>query len=63
MKCCGSPTTSTVDNVPSPARTTTGVVQAMLFGEVLKPLTAALGPVGDTAVGSIVAAWFVPKQP
>jgi hypothetical protein len=33
-------------------------VEAIVFREVLKPLTAALGPVGDVAIGSVADALF-----
>jgi len=34
-------------------------MEALLFSEILKPLTAALGPVGDVAVASVTAKLFV----
>lgn len=36
-----------------------GVMQALLFAEILKPLTTALGPVGDAVLGSVAQAAFV----
>jgi hypothetical protein len=36
--------------LPSPVVQT---VEALLFGEVLKPLASALGPLGDQLIGEI----------
>jgi hypothetical protein len=36
-------------------------LEAIVFREVLKPLAAGLGPVGDVAVGSVADALFGPK--
>jgi hypothetical protein len=36
-------------------------VEAIVFREVLKPLAAGLGPVGDVAVGSVADTLFGPK--
>jgi hypothetical protein len=34
------------------------MVEAIVFREVLKPLAASLGPVGDVAVGAVADAAF-----
>jgi hypothetical protein len=46
-------------NPPDAARSATGVMQAVLFAEILKPLTEALGPVGETVLGSVAQSIFV----
>lgn len=35
------------------------VVNAVLFREILKPLAQGLGPVGETALGTVVDRLFV----
>ncbi len=63
MKCCASPTTSTAVNVPDAGRSAGQVMQAVIFSQILKPLTAALGPAGDMTVESIAQRLFVqPRQ-
>ena len=63
MKCCESPITSTVaDNAsvkPAMPIRPTDVMQAVLFSDILKPLTAALGPVGEAVTSSVVQTLFV----
>lgn len=44
-----SPTTSAA----AERRALTGTVEAVVFREVLKPLAAALGPLGDVMVGAV----------
>jgi hypothetical protein len=63
MKCCASPTTSIVVNSPAPARAAQATLQAVLFSEILKPLAANLGPVGDLAIESVVQHLFMPPRP
>ncbi|GAC1299975.1 MAG: hypothetical protein NVSMB19_05580 [Vulcanimicrobiaceae bacterium] len=63
MKCCGSPTTSTVPNlqpgdgsgaaVPSRAREVAAAFNALLLAEAFKPLTKTMGFYGDTVVGIV----------
>jgi hypothetical protein len=36
----------------------TNVLSAIVFREILKPLAAGLGPVGDVAIGSVADAIF-----
>jgi hypothetical protein len=36
----------------------TGALQAIVFREILKPLAAGLGPVGEIAVGSVADKLF-----
>jgi len=38
--------------------TATNVLEAIVFREILKPLAAGLGPVGDVAIGSVADAMF-----
>ena len=57
MKCCGSPIISTgVDPATAVVRDT---LQAVLFAEIMKPLAATLGPIGDLAIGSVAQSVFV----
>ncbi len=53
MKCCGSPTTSTVLDAPGRAREVAAAFNALLFGEAFKPLAKAMGFYGDTVVGLV----------
>lgn len=62
MKCCASPTTSTVGNAAADVRSATKAIQAIIFGEILKPLSAGLGPVGETVVASVAASLFAPSR-
>lgn len=56
MRCCASPTTSTAADARQAARE---VVNAVLFREILAPLAHGLGPVGETALGTVVDRLFV----
>ena len=38
------------------------VVSAVVFREVLAPLTARLGPVGDVALSSVTDRLFAPRE-
>jgi hypothetical protein len=60
MKCCASPTTSTAPDARAveAARVARAFTNALLFREILKPLASALGPVGETALGSVVDRLF-----
>ena len=65
MRCCVSPTTSTAADVRATGVRTDerqaarDVVNAVLFREILKPLAQGLGPVGETALGTVVDRLFV----
>ena len=60
MRCCGSPTTSTAAEPPTPpAPRPQDVMSALLFREILAPLAAGLGPVGEIVVGEVVDSLFV----
>lgn len=59
MKCSASQTTCTAPELPVRAA---GVFQALLFTQVLEPLTKSLGPVGEIALGSVAQQLFVPKR-
>jgi len=61
MKCSGTPTTCTAPDAASRAATT-NVLAAIVFREVLKPLAAGLGPVGEVAVGTVADAIFAPAR-
>lgn len=37
----------------------TNALEAVVFREILKPLAAGLGPVGEVAIGSVADAAFV----
>jgi hypothetical protein len=57
MKCCASPTTSTAaEPLPAPVVQT---VEALLFSEVLKPLAAGLGPLGEEFTAIVAERTFV----
>ncbi len=64
MRCCASPTTSTAADAaaagtqPDERQAARDVVNAVLFREILKPLAQSLGPVGETALGTVVDALF-----
>jgi len=60
MKCCASPTISTAADRVVPVVSQT--VEALVFGEVLKPLAAALGPMGDQLVEIVAERVFVPRS-
>ncbi len=71
MRCCASPTTSTAANGGAPALAAGGfaangfaanAIQAVLFSEILKPLSAALGPVGDVALAAATQGLFLPAR-
>lgn len=59
MKCNASQTTCTEPESPVRAA---GVFQALLFAQILKPLSKALGPAGEIALGSVAQQLFIPKQ-
>ncbi len=62
MKCCGSPTTFTAVNSGVRAPAAANVMQAVLFSEILKPISAALGPLGDSAVAAVTQGLFIGKS-
>ena len=55
MRCCVSPTTSTAADSARAQQ----VVDAILFREILKPLVRDLGPLAETALGSVADELFV----
>jgi len=60
MRCCGSPTTSiAAEPLPAPAPRVQDVLSAVLFREILKPLAAGLGPVGEIVIGEVADTLFV----
>jgi hypothetical protein len=61
MKCCASPTTSiAADPREQQQRTARDVMSAVLFREILKPLAAGLGPVGE--IGAVADELFVRRD-
>jgi len=57
MRCSASQITCTV---PEPRAS--AVFEALLFTQVLEPLTKSLGPVGEIALGSVAQQLFIPKS-
>jgi hypothetical protein len=43
-------------------QTVRDVTDALLFREILRPLAAALGPVGDCVLGDVAASLFVRRS-
>jgi hypothetical protein len=62
MKCSGSPTNCIAANGDARAAATSAL-EAVVFREILKPLAAGLGPVGEIAVGSVADKLFVRPNP
>ncbi len=63
----GRPTPQTAQAAPTPqtsqaARAAQTTLQALVFAEILKPLAASLGPVGDSCVTAVVQRCFDPTQ-
>jgi hypothetical protein len=63
MRCCASPTTSSAAESPlaDERRAAEQIAQAVLFREVLKPLAAGLGPVGELAAEHVADTLFAPR--
>jgi hypothetical protein len=59
MKCCGLPTVPSAADAPPAQPAAADALQAIVFGEILKPLSAALGPVGDIAVEALSQQLFM----
>ena len=65
MRCCASPTTFTAADPRADERRALAqtdaraVMSAVLFREILKPLTQGLGPVGEIALGAVADELFV----
>lgn len=59
MKCGGA--TAYIAEQAQARGAAVRAVEAIVFREVLKPLAAGLGPVGDVAVGAVADALFGPK--
>jgi hypothetical protein len=57
MKCSGSPTTCSADEAGT-RTAAANALSAIVFREILKPLAAGLGPVGEVAIGSVADAIF-----
>jgi hypothetical protein len=48
---------------PTTRSAATSALEAIVFREILKPLTAGLGPVGEVAIGSVADAIFTRPKP
>ena len=59
MKCCESPTISTAADTRDQTTIAHNQMNAMLFSQILKPLTAALGGAGDLAVDAVAQRIFM----
>jgi hypothetical protein len=60
MSSSVSPTTSiAADSREEQQRSARDVMGALLFREILKPLAAGLGPVGEVALGTVADELFV----
>lgn len=51
-------TLSSVEGPPQSRLVATSALEAIVFREVLEPLAAGLGPVGDVALGTVADALF-----
>jgi hypothetical protein len=58
MKCSASQTTCTVPEQDR-QRFVTAAFEALVFGEILKPLAAGLGPLGEIVVDAAAQRAFV----
>jgi hypothetical protein len=61
MRCCGSPTTSTVPEparAPTPNRELAAQFAALLFKEAFAPLAKAMGFYGDLVVAAATQSTF-----
>jgi len=58
MRCSESQTTCTAPEVQPRAA---NVFEALLFTQVLAPLTKPLGPVGELALDGVAQTLFIPK--
>jgi hypothetical protein len=54
---CSAATPSCASGTHSPP-VAIAAVEAIIFREILKPLAAGLGPVGEVAIGSVADALF-----
>lgn len=59
MRCSESQTTCTEAELRQRA---SGVVEALIFANVLEPLTKTLGPVGELALSAAAQKIFAPKD-
>jgi hypothetical protein len=63
MNSSGTPVTGVAAGTSDTRAAATNALEAIVFREVLEPLAAALGPVGDVAVGTVADALFArPKR-
>lgn len=52
------PTVSAAEGPQQPRAIATQTLEAIVFREVLKPLAAGLGPVGEVALGTVADSLF-----
>jgi hypothetical protein len=57
MRCSGLPTTC-IGLKPNPHAPIVHGFEALLFGEILKPLAAGLGPLGEVALDAVARRAF-----
>jgi hypothetical protein len=62
MRCSASPTTFTAAE-PDARDAVQRVVAAVVFREILKPLSDGAGPLGDVVAGSVADALAGPVRP
>lgn len=58
MNSSGMPVTGVAVGASDTRTAATGALEAIAFREILKPLAAGLGPVGDVALGSVADSLF-----
>ena len=56
-------TPSSAAGPPQPALIATQTLEAIVFREILEPLAADLGPVGDVALGTVADTLFARPKP
>ena len=59
MKCSASQITCIAPDLHARA---TGVIEALLFAQVLEPLVKPLGPAGELTLSTVAQQIFVPKD-
>jgi hypothetical protein len=62
MRCSASPTTSTVPDAATDANARArDTLAAIVFADILKPLAASLGPLGETLAATVADRAFAPE--
>jgi hypothetical protein len=62
MKCCGLPAPVTAASAPTATQAVQSTLEAVLFGELLKPLTKDCGPLGDVLAASFAQRAVGPQR-